>query len=274
MSPICFWSRRACSRYAALGQPVPAGSRLDAHMMGCPACREYWRSLSLLTSDLNLLVTTPRPSPRYSELEWNRLAPAPPQRGWNHLSLVGVAACGLACGWIVWNAVSGLTGQTNVPNVAANGRKVPDEIPIPEHRVRPSSTDSRVAGVVGPTQARDNSPRRRHVNWTSVSFVHRRPIHRYILWQRPRHKAAPEMRVDDPVLTWEESGRMLEAQGDPGLANVAYQAAYQEQPSDQSAFDVGRTAEESGDMGQAMDVYAGLLAAADGRSGIEKGWNP
>jgi hypothetical protein len=77
-----------------------------------------------------------------------------------------------------------------------------------------------------------------------------------------------------PALDWHASGRQLEALGDPRLANAAYQAAYEEHPTEQAAFDVGRSAEESGDMEQAMNVYAGLLAASDAKPRTEKGWNP
>jgi hypothetical protein len=73
---------------------------------------------------------------------------------------------------------------------------------------------------------------------------------------------------------WQASGLILEAQGDPGLANVAYQAAYQDHPSEETAFDMGRSAEECGDTEQALDVYAGLLESADAKSRVEKGWNP
>ena len=67
---------------------------------------------------------------------------------------------------------------------------------------------------------------------------------------------------------------VFESRGDAGLANAAYQAAYEDHPTDQSAFDMGRSAEESGDMDQALNAYAALLDAADVRSRSEKGWNP
>jgi len=83
-----------------------------------------------------------------------------------------------------------------------------------------------------------------------------------------------EFAAAPPAGDWQTRGEQLEALGDPRLANVAYQAQYQEHPTEEAAFDVGRSAEESGDMEQAMNVYAGLLDAAEARGRTEKAWNP
>jgi hypothetical protein len=108
-----------------------------------------------------------------------------------------------------------------------------------------------------------------HIKWVAAVTRHRKHNIR-------RHGAPLPQELDEaaPPADWRVRGEQLEALGDPGLANAAYQAEYQEHPTEQSAFDMGRSAEESGDIEQAMNVYAGLLDAADARARTEKGWTP
>src|SRR2546423_1170248 len=106
MALFCVWTRRACSRYAVLGQPLPPGSKLETHIAKCSGCREYWHDLRMLTTDLDRLVTVPHPSPQFAEPIWERVKPTQRSFQWGRVSLAAVAACGLACGLAWWRFAS------------------------------------------------------------------------------------------------------------------------------------------------------------------------
>ena len=111
------------------------------------------------------------------------------------------------------------------------------------------------------------------VTWRSIPHTHRPRRHApgFVSREEP---LSPELARAAAAGQWQASGLVYESQGDPATANVAYQAAYEERPTEDSAFDVGRSAEESGDMDQAMNAYASLLEAADMKSRSEKGLRP
>jgi len=123
--------------------------------------------------------------------------------------------------------------------------------------------------ITGPA---NRSPLRHLVKWSSRRNRNRSEyaVHR---WRHGSPATIPLRESELPV-NMRASGLIYESEGDPGLANVAYQAAYQQHPSEEIAFDMGRTAEESGDMEQAMNVYAGLLESADAKARDQKGWTP
>jgi hypothetical protein len=270
MALFCFWFRRACSHYAALGESVPPNSSLDAHIHVCAECRAYCQEISRLTADLDRLIAAPRPSAQYLEPIWERVRPTPRPPQWSRLSLAGAAACGLACGWLAWQ-VAGRHVTPKSPEVAVSGvDKAPDEEPrkataleLPDPKY-PTTLAQRDADAVPA----------RH------SLVFERPSLR---GRRFRTRLAARRRSDVPPTAalpaagagkWRAQGLMFESSGDPGLANVAYQSAYEHDPTEDAAFDVGRSAEESGDMEQALDVYAKLLESADAKSRNQKGWTP
>jgi hypothetical protein len=273
MALFCFWSRRACSHYAVLGLPIPPGSSLEAHMTRCSKCREYWSGLSLLTSDLDRLLTVPHPSPWLAEPVWERVRPAGRSYHWGRASLATVAVCGVACGWVAWRLSSQLTRPAAVPVVINPTPKMPDEEPPITTPVKPEPMRIPGYGDFGSDWTIRRSP---GPSQTILTMTHHRHHPGNRLARAPRQAGAPQPVMDAAALAvrWQASGLMFEAQGDPGLANVAYQAAYRDQPSEETAYDMGRSAEESGDMEQALDVYAGLLESADAKSRTEKGWNP
>src|SRR4051794_32924025 len=117
MNLTCYWSRRACSRYAVLNESIPIGSKLLTHIEKCDECREYWRSLSLLTTDLELMVGVPSPSRQYLEPIWERVKPTRRAPEWGRWTLAGAAACGLLCGWLTWR-------MSATPPVDANRKGV------------------------------------------------------------------------------------------------------------------------------------------------------
>src|SRR6266567_3658843 len=106
MALYCVWFRRACSRYVVTGQPLPPGSRLEAHIAQCSGCREYWDDLRMLTSDLDRLITVPHPSTAFAEPIWERVKPTARTFQWGRLSLAATAAFGLACGLAWWRFAS------------------------------------------------------------------------------------------------------------------------------------------------------------------------
>ena len=297
MALFCVWTRRACSHYVVLGQPIPTGSRLEAHMARCPECREYWNDLRLLTSDLGRLVHVPHPSPQFAAPIRERVKPTLRTFPWGRLSLAATAACGLACGLAWWRAAlwesHSPSDATIAKNFSRTGRganggpganashPLSGQSIAKEHTKLPAYALLALPGVVqvglpeGPAAltVKDPAPRlRQPVKWSPVRTVSRFDQ----IARRSRHGAAvpPSLRGSEATDGLRASGLMYESQGDPGLANVAYQAAYQQHPSEETAFDVGRSAEESGDMEQAMNVYAGLLESADAKARAQKGWNP
>lgn len=267
MNLTCFWYRRACSRYAVLNEPIPPGSRLLTHIEKCDECREYWRSLSLLTTDLELMVGVPSPSRQYLEPIWERVKPTKRAPDWGRFTLAGVAASGLLCGWLTWKmvavpSVSPSSGTVVKSNAAA------DEVPAPQLKV-PGLPNIEPHSAYANNAATNAGHKMSDVRWTSL--VPRTRRH----GQRRHAPSFPQELAGAPsAAEWRTRGAQLEALGDPRLANVAYQAEYQEHPTEEAAFNVGRSAEESGDIEQAMNVYAGLLDAADTKTRTEKGWTP
>jgi len=267
MSLVCYLTRRACSQFIAQELPLPKGSRIESHVANCAGCREYVRELSSLTMDLDRHLSIPVPEMRFIEPIWERVKPSPRPARWSGLSLAGAAVCGLACGWFAWrlatlprtqpseNRIAGVTGSLPDPDRP----KGPQFSPVPD---LPPTRDPTKMVELSPTPVRHFWPRARRTH---------DPVYTALRSRAAKHQLQEDVASSN---RWRDSGRLLEAQGDPGLANVAYQAEYQEHPSDESAFDVGRSAEESGDMEQAMNVYAGLLEAADAKSRPQKGWNP
>jgi hypothetical protein len=272
MALFCFWSRRACSHYVAMSLPIPPGSSLEAHMAHCAECREYWRELSTLTSELDRFLTVPHPSPWLAEPVWERVRPPGRSFRWERASLAAVAACGLVCGLAAWRLSLQLT-RPAATTVAVNPTaKMPDEEPTSPTPVKPGPMLLPATDNSGPGLTIRRIPRQFQLVW--APHHKHRPGTRYV--QAPQPDGSLQSVVDGAgaAARWQASGLVFEAQGDPGLANVAYQAAYQDHPTDETAFDVGRSAEESGDVEQALDVYAGLLESADAKSLSEKGWNP
>ena len=267
MALFCFWTRRACSRFAVLGQPIPSGTSLEKHMARCPACRAYWNDLSLLTSDLDRFVTVPRPAPWLAEPVWERVRPSPRSYPWERVSWAAAAACGLVCGWAVWRAALHSPASSPAPLVARGTPKMPDEPPMEALPAAPGTLRLPSAGQMAHDSSIRRTPDQPFITWRG------RP-HRNTMVRARLHPTAPPIVSATEPVSWQASGQAFEAQGDPGLANVAYQAAYLNQPSEETAFDMGRSAEESGDMEQALSVYANLLDAADVKSRIEKGPNP
>ena len=269
MALFCFWYRRECSHYAVLGEPIPNGSALKTHMAGCTGCRAYFSSLSLLTSDLDRLIAVPHPTPQFVAPVWERVRP--PSRGfrWGGASMAAAAACGLLCGWTVWKMTAHEPAKPGNEVAGIRPMKMPDEGTVAAPPIWPN--------LAAPA---DGGPGR---------TIQRQPQHRVYAglnggrhrWNRSRPRIRRQYAEVTPVLneaavarSWQESGALYEAEGNPGLANAAYHAAYQAQPTEQAAFDMGRSAEEFGDMDQALNAYASLLDAADNRSRVEKGLNP
>jgi hypothetical protein len=269
MALSCIWFRRACSKCAVLGEPVPTGSRLETHLAGCEACREYWSELRILASDLDSLVSVPRPSAAYAEPIWDRVRPTVRSYRWGGAALATAAACGLACGLVWWRlAASAVRPQTTIQLVKQGTGSANKALATSPPVEKGTESPERSVREIAPAPIRSPSP---HLVKWAPNRIHFRP-ERLAAHNRPRH--IPAIDISNSPEALQASGRIYESQGDPGLANVAYQAAYQQRPSDDTAFDVGRSAEESGDMEQAMNAYAGLLDAAAARTQSQKGWTP
>lgn len=272
MALFCFWTRRACSRYAVLGQPLPPGSKLETHIANCSDCREYWDDMRMLTSDLDRMITVPHPSAGFAEPIWERVKPTKRAFQWGTVSLAAAAACGLVCGLVWWRFASHQPEMTPYHEVVKNPPKPHVDDPIAPI----------VAPEIGPLPIHENAANRmaqapahhyRHpLKWANVRGASQ--TGRLASRTQRRLSELANLRRSDSAAQLRASGLMYEAQGDPGLANVAYQAAYQQHPSEDTAFDMGRSAEESGDMEQAMNVYAGLLESAGARTQAQKGWTP
>jgi hypothetical protein len=278
MGLLCFWSRRACSRYAALGLPIPSGSRLEAHMARCTRCRAYGEDLTHVASDLSLFLVTPRPSLNFAENMWNRPLPAsrPVGRG-IRLSLAAAMACSMAAGWVLWKIVPERALSRDHSH-ALYAAKQPDEIKMPDEG--PAAPDFPLLMGPQPTirlQETSASPMPRHAlrhsPWAGMRIRRRHYKSFQFVQAKPGSDTPAVINVSYTAQELHTAGELLESRGDPGLANAAYQAAYQQRPTEQAAFDMGRSAEESGDMEQALDVYATLLDSADARTRLEKGTN-
>jgi hypothetical protein len=260
--------RRACSQYAALGEPVPPGSRLGAHLARCTGCREYFDSLDLLASDLDRLVAVPHPSLQFAEPIWETVRKSPKPARWGRVSLVAAAACGLACGWAVWRLTVRQEPPAPARQMASAVQKPPEEDPLPS-TAPPQETHAPETVVQTPHLARKLPTHR--LRWANSG---RRGWANGIVRSTPRPSALPELTPAEEAARLRASGMIYESQGDPSLANAAYQASFEDRPTEETAFDMGRSAEESGDMEQALNVYAGLLDSADSKSRNEKGWTP
>lgn len=295
MALFCFWTRRACSQNAVLGRPLPPGSRVEAHVKRCSDCHEYWNDMRALTADLGRLVHVPHPSHQVAEPIWERVKPSVRAYPSGRLTLVGAGALGMACGLVWWRFAPLHPATSTAKEIAIiREHKAPDgparpappsgpEIvrdqaqKTPDDSVRSSTIPGaeRLSAQNGVTMSvvKAHAPRLRNpLRWTHVRGANRSELQARQSRRRP--SMANPLRVAYAPERLRASGLMYEAQGDPGLANVAYQAAYEQRPSEETAYDVGRTAEESGDMEQAMNVYAGLLESADSRGRAKKGWTP
>ena len=270
MALFCFLTRRACSRHVVLGEPVPQGSRVEAHLAACSECRRYWNDLRLLTRDLDRLVSVPLPSARYAEPIWDKVKPPVRARSWGRVTLASAAACGLLCG-LIWQRFAA-TATAPLPGKQMSVLPGKPIAAGPEHLpVSPNPEMSRTFEVSG------SAPAGHTVRTSPTVLRHRRRV-RWLAMQTGEHsgrrsgrlqrglRLPPDLRGVDTTDRLRASGLIYESQGDPGLANIAYQAAYERHPSAETAFDVGRSAEESGDLEQAMDVYAGLLESADAKT--------
>ena len=273
MALFCFWTRRACSQNAVLGRPLPPGSRVEAHVKRCSDCHEYWNDMRALTADLGRLVNVPHPTHQVAEPIWERVKPSVRAYPSGRLTLVRAAALGLACGLAWWRFGPLHPAPPTAKELAIiRGHKAPDGPVLPTTvpiKVRPAAPDTGAVRMVVKAPAH----RLRHpLRWTQVLGGKRSELQA----RRSHPRPASSNPLRDPYAPerLRASGLMYEAQGDPGLANVAYQAAYDQRPSGETAYDVGRTAEESGDMEQAMNVYAGLLESADAGNRDQKGWTP
>ena len=274
MALYCIVSRRACSRFIVQGVEIVPESRLGRHLAGCPGCRDFAASLSELSGDLSALIRVPHPSAQFVEPVWERVKPQRKPAPSGRLGLIGAAACGLACGWAVWRVTARTADPRTAPLIAAAGHV--KHAPLQEPRVQPTRPEPAEDGGGKDYAVADASPGSRHtsnVSWTRVHGT-RRMTGQYALRRTRKNSLVAWPRQSTAPIDLRASGLLLESQGDPGLANVAYQAEFRQHPSDDTAFDMGRSAEESGDMEQAMDVYAGLLESADAKSRAQKGWTP
>jgi len=268
MALSCIWFRRVCSRHAVLCEPIPRGSRLERHLAGCAGCSAYWTELRVLASDLDRLVSVPLPAATCAEPIWDRVRPParPHRRG--GAVLATACACGLACGLAWWAIRSYERPEPTKVKLVKSGPSPFDEkmaaapTPVPHEGIRENRAAPETIRV----------PREHHVKWAR-NTIHFRP-ERLVTRESRRSRPAPALDISDSPEALRASGQTFESQGDSGLANVAYQAEYQQHPSDEAAFDVGRSAEESGDMEHAMNAYAGLLDSAAARTQPEKGWKP
>jgi hypothetical protein len=154
----------------------------------------------------------------------------------------------------------------------AVAEKTGPSLPAKQMAAAPAASVHEIKRGTGLAPAAIRTPHEHTAKWTR-NTIHFRPER--LLTRGTRHsRPAPAIDISDSPEALRASGLRFESQGDPGLANVAYQAEYQQHPSDEAAFDVGRSAEESGDMEQAMNAYAGLLESAAARTQSPKGWTP
>lgn len=262
MSIFCSFRRRAYSRYAALGTPPPPGSSLEAHLADCDGCRAYWDEMDALTSDLGLLLCdTPRPA-RSAEHAPVRLETRPCRRaGWSAVSLGLAMAASAMLGWVCWPKLQSVTPNDS----AVQHVKMPDEPPLEERPASASIGNPGLQALPAFQRLTPASSFRREAALVRPILSRRRCL-RPEATREPLAVAPPTASAitdSDAAQQFKQCGLVFESQGDPGLANAAYQAAYAADPTPNGAFDVGRTAEETGDMEQALVIYAGLLESDD-----------
>lgn len=76
INPLCGRWRRELARHAALGEALPAGSRLAHHVTRCESCRAVWNGLRHLTADLSRALAAPTTSASFNERLWARIGAA------------------------------------------------------------------------------------------------------------------------------------------------------------------------------------------------------
>jgi hypothetical protein len=272
MSLLCWWHRRGLSYFAALESDIENEPALREHLSQCESCRLYWQELRSLTSGLSQL-TAPKASAMFVTELHGRLAPAPVRSAnWQMALAPALAVSGLLLGWTAWHTLSPAPQTVQI--------QFPPK-PMQQAEVTPPTNDIAQRTPQSLLIMRSNTAYSLRKNYAPRrSYVDARPtgsgrIH-FTKTNAQDHAVAAEpiLTASEDARRWKECGMLLEAGGESRLAEAAYRAAYIQHPTMQTAYDMGRSAEETGDTDDALDIYADLLASTDARIISEKGNNP
>lgn len=264
MNLFCWQHRRELSRAAALQNDIEDDPVLKQHLCRCEACREYWSDLCSLTGAL-MHASTPKASPMFIGNLHSRLVP-PTSRSidWKQAFVPALAVGVLVLGLTAWRVLSPRAQPNSI--VFSDPPKSNDP---PVQAYQPVFHEKRVTIV---PLIRPNLRRRALVKDESTG---RSRLH--FARANTRNEELPDppaISRSEDARRWRECGLLLEAGGEARLAQTAYRASYMRRPTMQTAYDLGRSAEVTGDPDQALDIYADVLSSTDARPDSQKGNNP
>lgn len=267
MGVWCSLQRRDLARHAVSRRPVAPASSLGRHLERCAACRSAWQEVSRLVESLPQGRSLPAPSesllpavlagvaarsvrPAAGESRRRLLNPLVPG------ALVGLALAAFVAllpdaGIRVPVRDGTFVARSNAPEADGTTDATPEMTRAPSVRARP--LERTAVRMRDPHRGRLGRPGRRLV--------------RHPLARRPetgRHAPQPFKAAPTPRDQWIATGLWYESCGDDCVAAAAYAEAYAAGPDQLLAFAAGRTAERTGEVAQAVRLYAELLGGPSG----------
>lgn len=266
MSWICHFLRREIARRSVENLPIDPASKLGRHIRKCACCRGYSEDIENLTRGLHSSFEALETSEDFVESVITRLALAPPRiTVGQRTPLTLTLSFGFA--FMLMIAVAVKVGlQKDRYSLGTSTTKFVDGM------------NQRQVDYIGALLKKTNEPgtkqssteysyKTRPLDFETARIVrHIRRNHRGSIYTvnyfpaKVKSEPYSQDREEGSKPTWREVGMVYEAQGDHDLAEQAYSKSYQEHPTPEVAYDIGREAERQGNVADAMDIYADLLA--------------
>jgi hypothetical protein len=260
----CALASRALARQAALGRPPGCRSWLGAHLAACDRCRQTWVEFGRLTDGLTELIAAPRPPDRFTAAVVERMVR--PQHRPGLVAPVLSAAVAVTLLVVAYQRL-----RPAAPSAASSHRLVAAELRSPTV-IDPEDRSNPIASVVVKPPPKRRAPlvnnraagrhrpwRPARRNWT------RRPAGIVRPRSRPGSRGAPRPPTPEQ---WTLYAALADSAGRPRDAAGAYGRAFAATGDPGLGLAAGQAAESAGDMGDAVDYYARLLA----RNPVQSEW--
>jgi tetratricopeptide (TPR) repeat protein len=235
MRLVCWWKARQLAREVLLGA-IPMG-----HAASCPSCLRERARLAALVGALPHELAVPPPSSSFEDRVWSRLATSveAKRRRLRPLALCAVAVVGACAAWVVFR---------------------PTAAPPPEQVVRNhAAPDSAAVSIPSVIKTPDPQVAKAESNRSAKQVrTHHRVATRFAK-ANPKKQVATPQQVAAKKAGWTDWAAYYEQIGYYGEASDAYAQAYKERQDPSLAYAAGCTAENAGDIPQALTYYAELL---------------
>jgi len=270
MRLICLLRRREIARAVVLGEMPPTGSPLAVHIARCAACRVYHEELLELTGELPRTLHAPMPTGVFDAAILRRVSPTHSVRiAWRRplllattlgilllLVLLRGRSHGMRSGY---PPVTQSTEQASLRDASSPLRETSsEEKPFPESWLPMPST------TLIPASLRD----RTYVTHRIRHRKRRLALHRHSTTPNPVPPAGDVERLCGSRADWIVRGNDLEAEGEHAQATLAYAHAYADQPERDTGFAAGCSAEQAGDLDDALGYYADVLSLPEETSSV------